>query len=360
MAGGKLKLVKAAALFVARHMKLAGADRLGIVTYDTEVYVDAPIGSDVAKAESAIKSINAGSMTNLSGGLFEGIRLLKEAPAASGDEGGSRVQSVLLLTDGQANSGITDTARLTHALEAALDDTKISVSTFGFGASYNEEMLCQLAEVGRGSQYHVTGEDNMGAFFADSLGGLLSVQAQNVVLTSADGQTFKIGDMYAEERRDFIIEAPRDQAGVSLSYFDVGSGQQVNTGMLPVDVELGPAKSSTPNPEVMIHRARADAADLMKVTTKKEKKARMAAWRTRYDKLESPEVVEIAADLKGAEEQMDQQDEAHWRREHTSISTNMSKQRAYKAGKTSNTTSAKMAMQAMSKNVYGDYLSELS
>ena len=58
-----------------------------------------------ARARLAIAAIDSGGMTNLSGGLLRG---LQEARRVAGD-GGS---TLLLLSDGHANSGETDPARL--------------------------------------------------------------------------------------------------------------------------------------------------------------------------------------------------------------------------------------------------------
>ena len=55
---------------------------------------------------------------------------------------GSRemVQRVLLLTDGQANSGVTDPAILVNTARQQADAGVIT-TTLGFGSSFNEDVL---------------------------------------------------------------------------------------------------------------------------------------------------------------------------------------------------------------------------
>lgn len=81
MAGEKIRLVRETMRFVLRH--LGPQDRLGVVAYDSEVRVLAPLtpcddaGRD--RLEAAIASLRPGSATNLSGGLITGLDLHREA-----------------------------------------------------------------------------------------------------------------------------------------------------------------------------------------------------------------------------------------------------------------------------------------
>ena len=87
-----------------------------------------------------------------------------------------------LLTDGQANHGITDPAVLVkHAAE--LTEEGITTTTLGYGDDFHEEILTALADAGRGTAYHVETADQAPAIFAAELEGLLGIAAQNVRLT---------------------------------------------------------------------------------------------------------------------------------------------------------------------------------
>eukprot|EP00118_Oscarella_pearsei_P016617 m.160683 g.160683 ORF g.160683 m.160683 type:complete len:582 (+) comp38777_c0_seq15:74-1819(+) len=107
MSGEKIKLVKETLHFVVDQLK--ETDRLGLVTYDTNVYNDFPLTvmdrSGRKKAHAAIGKIHDGSSTNLCGGLERGLILIERLGANKKD-----VSSVLLMTDGQANQGFTQQA----------------------------------------------------------------------------------------------------------------------------------------------------------------------------------------------------------------------------------------------------------
>mmetsp|Transcript_35872 Transcript_35872/g.112612 ORF Transcript_35872/g.112612 Transcript_35872/m.112612 type:complete len:588 (-) Transcript_35872:881-2644(-) len=176
-------------------------------------------------------------------------------PAAAYDGGADRVRSVLLLTDGQANNGITDPQQLSRACSSMIDGTSISLFTFGYGEDHNADLLRSLAESGRGNYYFVANNDEVADAFADCLGGLLTVVAQNVTLRIAPqapytvsrvvsrrkvreasgeqstGVTCELGDLYAGESLDFLVEltvpardAPVDSeplAALSLDFVNI-------------------------------------------------------------------------------------------------------------------------------------------
>lgn len=139
------------------------------------------------------------------------------------------VRSTFLFTDGHANMGITKTEDLCQAatgLLGELKEYKSSISTFGFGADHNADMLRCLADTTTDGTYsHVESEDQIAEAFGEALGGLLSTTHQNVSLTLqlAPNVTFsrayssfkptvehgvvtlELGDLFSEERRDILV-----------------------------------------------------------------------------------------------------------------------------------------------------------
>ena len=107
-------------------------------------------------------------------------------------------------------------------------EPNVNVFTFGYGSDHNEDMLRKISEVGKGVYYFVQSVDGVSLAFADCLGGLLSVVAQNIKLECFGRNGCKIesiktrkptnaivpsmhyeielGDLYAEETRDVLIE----------------------------------------------------------------------------------------------------------------------------------------------------------
>lgn len=78
-----------------------------------------------------------------------------------------------------ANVGITDHQAL--ALKAKqVAQSGFQVSTIGRGADFEEDLLQQMAEDGKGNFYYIEAPDQIPAIFEQELTGLLSIVAQNL------------------------------------------------------------------------------------------------------------------------------------------------------------------------------------
>ena len=147
MRGAKLEAVKKTIRMAAKHLR--PQDRLALVTYDDAVErpleLTAMTESGKEKVVAAINALTDRGCTNLSGGLLEGLDCIAERRGPKNE-----VASVLLLTDGHANRGITDSASLVAATKAKLDamGTSCSVYTFGYGDNHNSSMLDSVANAG--------------------------------------------------------------------------------------------------------------------------------------------------------------------------------------------------------------------
>lgn len=77
---------------------------------------------------------------------------------------GSGLKRVILLSDGQANQGLTDAAEI--AIQCARWATHgVTTSTYGLGRNFNEELMIAMARAGGGSSYYGdTAEDLMEPF----------------------------------------------------------------------------------------------------------------------------------------------------------------------------------------------------
>eukprot|EP01064_Diplonema_japonicum_P018015 TRINITY_DN2660_c1_g5_i1.p1 TRINITY_DN2660_c1_g5~~TRINITY_DN2660_c1_g5_i1.p1 ORF type:complete len:526 (+),score=133.33 TRINITY_DN2660_c1_g5_i1:65-1579(+) len=228
MRGEKLNMVAQTLEFVVR--ELSANDQFGIVTYDNSVRQALPMlmmdSGNQLKALSAIRGIRPGGATNLSGGLFEGMReIIRQKPATTTADAKTVSNCVWLFTDGHANEGVTTTEGITTEMDKLLgDDSDMVIHTFGFGSSHNDGMLRSIAEAGNGQYYFIENAAVIKETFAECLGGLLTVVATNLVLkmTPAAGVkpesclndlsinledlTFKMKDIYSEETRDFVVE----------------------------------------------------------------------------------------------------------------------------------------------------------
>jgi Ca-activated chloride channel family protein len=176
MSGDKIHYVRKAAEFVVDN--LTPDDLLSIVIYDNEVEV---LQSTIKVENKAhLKTLIAGitdrGSTNLSGGMLKGYDQVK----ASYKQG--YVNRVLLLSDGLANVGITDTESLQAIAKKMNLENGITLSTFGVGNDFNELLMTNLAEYGSGNYHYIDSPDQIPAIFDKELKGLLSVIGQNSVL----------------------------------------------------------------------------------------------------------------------------------------------------------------------------------
>jgi Ca-activated chloride channel homolog len=157
---------------------LSPDDRLTVVAFDDriETVVGPAAGGDPA-ALQAIDRIDTRGSTNLSGGWLKGMQHVRSGLV----DGTNRV---VLLTDGQANAGITDVPQLV-AMSAAGAGNRVSTTCIGFGASFNEDLLEPMSRQGGGNYWYVENDDQMGGIFESEIEGLVALAAQNVEIEVA-------------------------------------------------------------------------------------------------------------------------------------------------------------------------------
>lgn len=267
MSGPKIALMKQTLDLLVTKTGLKDSDRLGIVTFDNNVETKLELTSMDKKgrtaAQDVVQALQPGGATNLSGGLLKSVDVLN---SSKGDATG-RTRVVLLFTDGQANNGIRDTPTMTAAAQGAVAGTNTAIFTFGFGSDHNADMLRSIAQTASGIYYFISEVDDIPQAFADCLGGIMSVVAQNATLsieptsptvaigkvlgnyklsTGADAArpTIELGDLYSEDEKDLLFElklnalpTPVDgEAQVlraKLRYFNV-----ITKSMDEIDAEL--------------------------------------------------------------------------------------------------------------------------
>jgi Ca-activated chloride channel family protein len=175
MTGEPLEYSKKACQFVIDQM--TERDLLNMVAFDDEVQTifepQAVRHKDLMNQR--IASIQTGGCTNLSGGLIQGAQYVKQMKKDG------TVQRVILLSDGHANSGVTNPTKLS-AIAREYQHGGIGISTIGLGDGFDEELMEGIADGGGGNFYFVEKPDDIPAIFAKELQGLLSVVAQNVKL----------------------------------------------------------------------------------------------------------------------------------------------------------------------------------
>jgi Ca-activated chloride channel family protein len=233
-ARGKIDYAKRAAKLLASSME--PGDFYSLVTFsdDASTIVPATHIADPTPIHRAIDRVLEGGGTNLYAGIDKGAGEIKRTLH------GENVGRVIVLSDGNANVGVTDASSLTK-FTARLAKEGVTVSTIGLGLDYNEDVLGQMADMGGGTYDFVDDPRELERVFRDELNRSASVVARNTQITvdlpegvrgleiigwdaspSANGWTINLGDVYAGETRKII-------AKVRVTGEGVGSTMQVAT-----------------------------------------------------------------------------------------------------------------------------------
>lgn len=292
--GDKLCLCKLTIEHLLRN--LLPHDRFGLITYSDDAVIKAHLQfmttENRQKILSTIKNLHAHGSTNISAAIALSFQELQSVSTPN------KIRSIFLLTDGNANRGITDQKSLTDLTRSCWNDAKhahrealhmkgeaytlpasnphqsffgsfltakkdstvepckvnttgseqdwspVSLLCFGYGDDHNAPMLRDISDATEtGSYYYVQTDSDVSSAFGDALGGLVSIVAQSAVLTlippSKDIQilrvhhdnairgedapsnrngvtyTVSLGDFYAAETRDVLVEVTLDNTVTS-------------------------------------------------------------------------------------------------------------------------------------------------
>jgi Ca-activated chloride channel family protein len=156
---------------------LTDRDFVSLVAFNERALVLSPAGRVVNKPFlfQRLAEIAPEGITDLSAGLLEGIAQVNSQSATG------QVKHVILLTDGQANTGVIEPEALRKMAEAARVKS-VGLSTLGCGTDFNQKLLADLAVAGGGRYTYVQSAEQLPAAFRAELRGLLEVVAQNVRL----------------------------------------------------------------------------------------------------------------------------------------------------------------------------------
>jgi Ca-activated chloride channel homolog len=219
MMGDKLEYCKKAAQFVVDN--LDPDDRVSVVIYESGVKVLVPStkAGNKEQLKRMIAGINVAGGTCMSCGMLSGYDEVKRYFEQQ------YVNRVLLLTDGLANTGISDRKSLDSIANKWAANDRITLSTFGVGADFDEKMLTELAEYGIGNYYFIDKPENIPPIFSKEMKGLLEVVAQeasvklelpaNVTVVKVYGYRFEqkgstliipFRDIFSEELKSVLVE----------------------------------------------------------------------------------------------------------------------------------------------------------
>jgi len=210
---GKLNFAKQAAKDFIN--KLKNEDRVSIVEYDDKVTVlvePTVVGKNRSELTKKINLLEPRGSTNLAGGMMEGGKLIEKYFADN------RVNRVLLLSDGLANTGVSD-VRGVSALAEGLSRKGIQVTTFGLGADFDEEMMTKIADISGGNYYFIESSAQIVSIFEKERNALSTVVGKKVVLTLDLSNQVKVAEVYG-----YPFKKKGDKITIKLP--DIFSGQK--------------------------------------------------------------------------------------------------------------------------------------
>lgn len=195
MQGSKIEQAKMAAAHCVE--QLLPIDRMSLVTFDDNI--DVLIPSAAAGNIELYKNLIGGIQTGGSTALHEAW--VKGGLEVSAHLDDTRVNRVILITDGQANVGETRTETIVSQV-SGLARKGISTSTIGIGRDFNEDLLVPMAEAGDGNAWHVEEAGDMKRIFETELGGALNQIGRGASMLIRPTEGVRLVDVLNDFQRD--------------------------------------------------------------------------------------------------------------------------------------------------------------
>jgi Ca-activated chloride channel family protein len=132
--------------------QLSPNDRVGLITFNDKVFRLSPIsrfGTTRAKLLSQVNGLFPDGQTAVYDATQAGVQEVQQLKDAS------RINAVVVLTDGEDNQSNTSSSTLVSALQrqATSEGMAIRVYTIAYGSAANQDVLTQIASASGGKEY---------------------------------------------------------------------------------------------------------------------------------------------------------------------------------------------------------------
>lgn len=236
MGGVKMQRAREATVYCVD--ELLPTDQLSVVVFDE--HIDTLVPSQLVTNKAMMKDLISRVNSRGSTALHEAwVRGGMEVSEHLFDEG---VNRVILITDGQANVGVTSADEIvSQAL--GLFKRGVSTSTIGIGDDFNEDLLLPMAQSAGGNAWHVAEAGDMQRIFQVELQGLVAQFGHSVTLglMPADGVRivdllndfeltengrYRLPNLTAGSPLEIVLQlkAPAQQRGSQLRLLDLTLG----------------------------------------------------------------------------------------------------------------------------------------
>ncbi len=191
MSGQKIIDARKSAIQMVKSMR--DGDTVSVVSYSSDftVNVEPTILTEITrgKIEAIIHTISDGGGTNLSDGLINGISCVSK------NKEKAQVNRVLLISDGNANKGITEPAKLNKIAREALQNG-IVITTLGLGVDYNEDLMTGIADNGGGNYYFIEESDKITETLNQEISQMASTVGKDLQLKTTFPEGITLDKVY--------------------------------------------------------------------------------------------------------------------------------------------------------------------
>jgi Ca-activated chloride channel family protein len=251
MHGDKIKHAREAILQGIRSLR--DQDRFAVVAYDDEIDVVVPTGPATPPARTAaaraVARIEPRRHTDLEGGWRRGCEQVAEQLTAEA------VGRCLLLTDGLANAGEKNHDEIVKRC-GSWRERRVTTSTFGVGADFDETLLRRMADAGGGNFQFIESAVQIADFMASEVGEALAIAVREVVLVveagegavveslndfpcQKDGTAWRVqvGSLFGGQSLDPVVR-------ITVPAGETGATRDVSVRLEDADGTLGQASAS--------------------------------------------------------------------------------------------------------------------
>jgi hypothetical protein len=179
-------------------------DHISVISFSTETSVDIPwtscTMSNKQRMMDDIVGIKTGGWSNISNGIFHAIEQCMERDA-----------HIIILSDGQPNSGVTNTKSLVSMVKNTLHGTNTRIHAFGYGV-HETDLLRKLTDACGGTYNYIRSTEELPIAYGSVLGAAMStviqgmtIEFKSATLVLTPSEPIYVGDVYADEKKDTMV-----------------------------------------------------------------------------------------------------------------------------------------------------------
>ena len=301
MNGEKIEQARAAARTLVE--ALGPSDRVAIVAFDTDAEVLVPSSAVTPQLKAEARRLSAGLRAAGDTNFSAAFDLAGGELAAGHLQG--RVDEVFIASDGRVTDGELDLGQLMRRARTSFG--RVTLSTFGIGEDYDEELMRGLAEAGGGRMQFIEDVRSLPAAFARELGRANRLVATDVRVrvTPIAGSTLervfgyepvagqlRLPDFAAGDERRVLFrlafaagEGARDVASVEVAYRDAAGEPRTASAAAQAIFTAEASRLREPAGRPAVDGARAEMAELARKAALEQEAGQVAEAGTTLDTL---------------------------------------------------------------------------